>query len=592
MSVNILLLGNERDQISDDNEHQSLASVYLHGRANRSLIQESQPGFKVYQANVFGNIQVVLHEFPSWDILRVNLQSSQHTVSEADIIIVKYSVNAKTSYLDVKDNFVPLIRQIFSHCTVPVIVAAVGSRVNDGPPCSCPLCTSDRGISVTASEGIQLAKDLAATYMELHALNDFYVGSYFGGVLEYFIIQTLNTKTSAKCKKKKNNQVLKVKPPNLEQPERMPVLQEDPSRYESDFQGLLVHRQCADVIFCSPSLEHLLEAHRIVLCSVSDVFMVLFGGKSAHHVRDSCVSKTASDLFAIYRELSVTAQYSPVRVIVKDSLLCSCLSDILHFIYSGAHQWYLLKQQLRKRIEDPEDVARIIHTVRCILKTSGKGTDCSPSHCPEPWQFCRALGIFFNTPLLADVIFQVQDITIPAHRAVLVARCDVMAAMFSGSYVEAKSFLIPIYGISKDTFLCFLEYLYTDCCCPASILQAMSLLVCSEMYQVYRLQRLCEHYIISQLQSMPSRELATTSLSLVSLIRKAKFHNSEHLATWLLHFMAVNYLIFSQKSDFQDLSAEERDFIEMHRWPSSIYLKQLAEYRQYIHSQKYRCALM
>uniref|UniRef100_A0A803JEW9 Rho-related BTB domain-containing 3 n=1 Tax=Xenopus tropicalis TaxID=8364 RepID=A0A803JEW9_XENTR len=339
--------------------------------------------------------------------------------------------------------------------------------------------------------------------------------------------------------------------------ERMPVLQEDPSRYESDFQGLLVHRQCADVIFCSPSLEHLLEAHRIVLCSVSDVFMVLFGGKSAHHVRDSCVSKTASDLFAIYRELSVTAQYSPVRVIVKDSLLCSCLSDILHFIYSGAHQWYLLKQQLRKRIEDPEDVARIIHTVRCILKTSGKGTDCSPSHCPEPWQFCRALGIFFNTPLLADVIFQVQDITIPAHRAVLVARCDVMAAMFSGSYVEAKSFLIPIYGISKDTFLCFLEYLYTDCCCPASILQAMSLLVCSEMYQVYRLQRLCEHYIISQLQSMPSRELATTSLSLVSLIRKAKFHNSEHLATWLLHFMAVNYLIFSQKSDFQDLSASK-----------------------------------
>ncbi|XP_018120066.1 rho-related BTB domain-containing protein 3 isoform X2 [Xenopus laevis] len=589
MSVNILLLGNERDQFSDDNEHQSLASFYLHRRANRSLIQENQPGLKVYQADVFGNIQVVLHEFPSSDVLRVDLQTSQRVASEADIIIVKYSVNAKNSYLDVKDNFVPLIRQIFSHCTVPVIVAAVGSRINEGPPCSCPLCTSDRGICVTASEGIQLAKDLAATYMELHALNDFYVGSYFGGVLEYFIIQTLNTKTSAKSKKKKNNQFLKVKPPNLEQPEKMPVLQDDPSQYESDFQGLLVHGQCADVIFCTSSLEHLLEAHRIVLCSVSDVFMLLFGGKSAYEVHDSCVLKTTSNLFAVCRDVSVTAEYSPVRVIVKDSLLCSCLSDILHFIYSGAYQWHLLKQQLRKKIEDPEDVARVLHRVRCILKKPGKEADVS--YYTEPWQFCSALGRFFNTPLLADVVFQVQDITIPAHRAVLVARCEVMAAMFSGSYAEAKSFLIPIYGISKDTFLCFLEYLYSDCCCPASILQAMSLLVCSEMYQVYRLQHLCEHYIISQLQSMPSRELATTSMSVVSLIRKAKFHNSEHLATWLLHFMALNYLIFSQKSDFQDLS-EERDFVETHRWPSSIYLKQLAEYRQYIHSQKYRCSLM
>lgn len=38
--------------------------------------------------------------------------------------------------------------------------------------------------------------------------------------------------------------------------------------------------------------------------------------------------------------------------------------------------------------------------------------------------------------------------------------------MFNGNYLEANSVLVPVYGVSKDTFLSFLEYLYTDSCCP------------------------------------------------------------------------------------------------------------------------------
>ncbi|KAM4809357.1 rho-related BTB domain-containing protein 3 [Rhinophrynus dorsalis] len=443
------------------------------------------------------------------------------------------------------------------------------------------MCTSDRGISVSSSEGIQLAKDIGATYLELHTLNDFY---YFEGVLEYFIIQALNKKSSVKGKKrKKTNQFLKVKPPKLEQPEKMPVVQDEPSQYQSNFQSLLLYSQCVDVIFCTADWVHVCEAHRIVLCSASFVFRLLFNVKSTQDNHDSCILRTTRALFSVSREAAGTAHNSPVRVIVKDSLFCSCLADILHFIYSGAYQWQLLEQQVRKKMKDPEHAAHVLHRVRCLLKIPGKNeysSDFSSSHPPSPWQFCYSLGLFYNTPLLADVIFQVEDTTIPAHRAVLVARCEVMAAMFSGSYMEANNFVIPVYGVSKDTFLSFVEYLYTDSCCPASILQAMSLLICSEMYQVSRLQLICERYIITQLQSMPSRELAATSLSVVSLLRKAKFHNSKCLSTWLLHFIAINYLIFSQKPEFQELSAEEREFVEMHRWPSNVYLKQLAEYRQ------------
>ena len=71
---------------------------------------------------------------------------------------------------------------------------------------------------------------------------------------------------------------------------------------------------------------------------------------------------------------------------------------------------------------------------------------------------------------------------LPAHRAVLVARCDVMAAMFSGKYAEARSRVVPIHGVSSDTFLSFLEYLYTDSCCPGEFTEhSPDLLSCTSL---------------------------------------------------------------------------------------------------------------
>lgn len=65
------------------------------------------------------------------------------------------------------------------------------------------------------------------------------------------------------------------------------------------------------------------------------------------------------------------------------------------------------------------------------------------------------------------------------------------------------------------TVLCVFMY-------SASVLQAMAVLVCAEMYQVKRLQHLCEVCVCAYLQSMPSRELASTGISVIRLLRRAK----------------------------------------------------------------------
>ncbi|XP_048382710.1 rho-related BTB domain-containing protein 3 isoform X5 [Stegostoma tigrinum] len=492
MSVRIVALGNERAGFEDSLQQPDLITTYFGRHAIIRHVEERRllsfathitfPAFVEYQAYVFGRVRVLIHDCPSWELFDNDWYRSRNVIGLADIIVLKYSVNDKTSFQEVKDNYVPIIKWILNQWTVPVIVAAVGTRQNEeGPPCSCPLCTSDKGSCVPFYEGIELSKEIGAAYLELHSLNDFYVGKYFGGVLEYFIIQCLKQKSSQK-KKKRSSKPHMIPPPRLGEP----------------------GTNCWD------------ELKSVLWKKL----------KNLEHVKD--VIET-------------------VKLLFKCNAQTICSSDVINQ----------------------------------TAKSKGQSQSC-----------CCSLSLFFQNPDLADVTFKVQGASIYAHRAVLVARCEVMAAMFSGYYAETTAYQIPIQGVSKETFLSFLEYLYTDTCCTASILQAMALLICAEMYQIRRLQQICESYIVTQLQSMPSRQLVSTNLNIVNLYNKAKFHNATRLSTWLLHFIASNYLIFSQKLEFQELSEDEQAFVENHRWPSSSYLQELTEYRHRIHSGRSRCILM
>ncbi|XP_067838963.1 rho-related BTB domain-containing protein 3 [Heptranchias perlo] len=614
MSVRIVALGNEKAGFEDSLQQQDLITTYFGRHAIIRHIEERRllsfathitfPAFVEYQAYVFGRVRVQIHDCPSWDLFDNDWYRSLNVVGLADIIILKYSVNDKTSFQEVKDNYMPMIKRILNQWTVPVIVAAVGTRQNeDGPPCSCPLCTSDKGSCVPFYEGIELSKEIGAAYLELHSLNDFYVGKYFGGVLEYFIIQCLKQKSSQK-KNKRSTRPQIIPPPRLREPVKLPCLKIEESRYHRDLLNLFYSSPCTDVVFSSKDGQDVARAHRVVLCTASPVFMLLFGVESASEPGE-LPRKIARNLFVIdQKDIALNSSQAllhnsqPVRVIILDSLLCACYSEVLKFIYAGTHCWDELKTVLWKKLTNLEQVRNVLETVKLLFRCSAKtfcSSDVNNQRAKSRGQSqscCCSLSLFLKNPDLADVIFKVQGTSVCAHRAVLVARCEVMAAMFSGNYAETKACQVPIHGVSKETFLSFLEYLYTDACCTASILQAMALLICAEMYQVHRLQQICESYIVTQLQSMPSRELVSTNLSIVNLFNKAKFHNAARLSTWLLHFIASNYLIFSQKLEFQELSEEEQAFVENHRWPSSSYLQELTEYRHHIHSGRSRCTLM
>ncbi|XP_059500723.1 rho-related BTB domain-containing protein 3 isoform X3 [Stegostoma tigrinum] len=556
MSVRIVALGNERAGFEDSLQQPDLITTYFGRHAIIRHVEERRllsfathitfPAFVEYQAYVFGRVRVLIHDCPSWELFDNDWYRSRNVIGLADIIVLKYSVNDKTSFQEVKDNYVPIIKWILNQWTVPVIVAAVGTRQNEeGPPCSCPLCTSDKGSCVPFYEGIELSKEIGAAYLELHSLNDFYVGKYFGGVLEYFIIQCLKQKSSQK-KKKRSSKPHMIPPPRLGEPVKLPCLKIEESRYHRDLLNLYCSSLCTDVVFSSKDGQEVARAHRVVLCNASHVFMLLFGVEIASHPGE-LPGKVAHNLFAIDQgDIILNSSEAslhnsqPVRVIILDSLLCACCSEVLKFIYTGTNCWDELKSVLWKKLKNLEHVKDVIETVKLLFKCNAQ-TICSSDVINQTAKSkgqsqscCCSLSLFFQNPDLADVTFKVQ----------------------------------------------------------ASILQAMALLICAEMYQIRRLQQICESYIVTQLQSMPSRQLVSTNLNIVNLYNKAKFHNATRLSTWLLHFIASNYLIFSQKLEFQELSEDEQAFVENHRWPSSSYLQELTEYRHRIHSGRSRCILM
>lgn len=577
MSVRIVALGNEKGGFEESLQQPDLITTYFGRHAIIRHIEERRllgfathngfPAFVEYQAYVFGRVRVLIHDCPSWELFDNDWYKSRNIVGLADIIVLKYSVNDKNTFQEVKDNYVPMIKRILNQWTVPVIIAAIGTRQNEeSPPCSCPLCTSDKGSCVPFYEGLELSKEIGAAYLELHSLNDFNVGKYFGGVLEYFIIQCLKQKSSEK-KKKRSSRPQLIPPPRLKEPVKLPCLKIETSRFHCDLLSLFCSSSCTDVAFSSKDGQEVARAHRLVLCTANYVFMLLFGvaipGNSGE-----LPGKIAHNLFLIEKDNAMNSSQTllqnilPVRVIILDSLLCVCFSEVLKFIYAGTGNWDELKSVLWKKLKNLEEVRQVLETLKLLFRCNTKafysnGIDYQTAKRKEQSQrCCCSLSLFLKNPNLADVIFEIQDISVYAHKAVLVARCDVMAAMFSGNYSETNACNVPIHGVSKETFLSFLEYLYTDSCCTASILQAMALLICAEMYQIHRLQQICESCIVTQLQSMPSRELVSTNLNIVNLFNKAKFHNATRLSTWLLHFIASNYLIFSQKLEFQELSGK------------------------------------
>jgi speckle-type POZ protein len=117
-----------------------------------------------------------------------------------------------------------------------------------------------------------------------------------------------------------------------------------------------------------------------------------------------------------------------------------------------------------------------------------------------PPQLALHLRSMVNNEQYSDIVLRAGNDGRPvyAHRVLLVARCDVFRAMFTGGMREAASTDVTLQDIEEAVLLLLLEFIYTDTVeVPPSL--ALPLLVAADRFRLERLQGLCEEAIAGML---------------------------------------------------------------------------------------------
>lgn len=108
---------------------------------------------------------------------------------------------------------------------------------------------------------------------------------------------------------------------------------------------------------------------------------------------------------------------------------------------------------------------------------------------------------------------------------VLSTRCDVMTRMFSGNFKESKSELteIEIPNFTTESFLLFLEYLYSDHLNfdNADVFEVLKI---ADMYCQTRLLTMCEYCVSRKAQSWTLRKRADLVFQVLLCVQVGQCH--------------------------------------------------------------------
>ncbi|CAG9138566.1 unnamed protein product [Plutella xylostella] len=311
---------------------------------------------------------------------------------------------------------------------------------------------------------------------------------------------------------------------------------------------------------------------------------------------------------------------SPSQTIVTMSKLISkeVMQEIINFIYSGYIDNTAFKQEIRQASEllGFHEVTKVVHTIlgkhHLIDKESMQAF-----HKPIP---DRLREMYIERSLFADVTFDLDDgiqlghkAVLMArcdpmramfqghfrestarvllddgiqlgHKAVLMARCDPMRAMFQGHFRESTARVISFPGVNMYTFHKLLCYMYTDSVPAIDAHKCVELLELANRLCMERLVTLVEARVIEDLK-LRDREPDYVVELCLSLLEPVKLHNAHNLASWLTWHLCGAYSRVCRARALRDLSPLQRDYLSENRHPPVWYLKEKDYYQKCCNEQ-------
>ena len=136
---------------------------------------------------------------------------------------------------------------------------------------------------------------------------------------------------------------------------------------------------------------------------------------------------------------------------LSDDIQAQSFKKVLEFVYTGLPSLEDVEEDIVSSVQRLGDVFDMPELVQICRNARNSEDFLNPSIGTWMNDRCGAASkqIFLNKRLLADVSFIVDGQVIPAHSAILTARCDVMAAMFGGSFSESDT-----KQVSSEQYIC------------------------------------------------------------------------------------------------------------------------------------------
>ncbi|KAL3863635.1 hypothetical protein ACJMK2_005385 [Sinanodonta woodiana] len=195
---------------------------------------------------------------------------------------------------------------------------------------------------------------------------------------------------------------------------------------------------------------------------------------------------------------------------------------------------------------------------------------------------CRKLReLALKKNLLTDIVFQLDDGQVSAHKPLLMGRCEMMSAMFSANFREASVKVIPFLGINCASFNALKEYLYTGELPRSAVEDCMDMIELANCLCLPQLVKLMEVYIKDDLLEAEKKGENIIE-DILMILEPSQLHNADQLASWCLRYLCNHFRQVKKyyNKQFMELKPENRNFITKEQWPPQWYDAWLTDYEK------------
>ncbi|XP_072039964.1 rho-related protein racA-like isoform X2 [Amphiura filiformis] len=482
---------------------------------------------------------------------------------DTDVFLLCFAVDNQESLSNITTEWLP---ELYHHAPgVPIILVATKIDLRKDPNSkSC----------ISSDQGYNVAKQNNMYYMETSALKQHGIKELFHKVIDVCEICGPATRQTWETWRKRNGRFHFGRskaykpvplPPIMPPADKTPWPEIETSKYGDQMATALQDPQAADVMFLVEGDKEV-KCHKVILCSACNYFCSVFGisgpveqdeEKIPFKFTWSIINRGEVAGLSSIAEIENEDGQLVTQIGISDDISLATFSHVLEFLYTGLPKLEGADGRILKELRRVSEIFYLPQLSQVVDNIVNDEASLNPSIGTylNHRMGQRAKAMFLEKETFSDIKFNVQGVVIPAHKVMLMARCDVMAGMFGGLFAERSKEVVTLNDEDQKCFTALLEYLYTDYT-PIEDSDSVGILTMADRYGQERLKNLSELYIANEIDRDVKDHIAKADIDVIELLHGAQFHNATQLANWCLHFISSNYLAFTERSEFTQLNGD------------------------------------